>query len=93
MICQLYIRLLTYLVNFSPEAVFEAFLCFAECLVVLKSVQMCEDAHDSREAMNLANVQELKGLHFKAKTGIYQHQNLIKSKYQYCLTGKRYIKT
>ncbi len=81
------------LVNFSPEAVFEAFFVLLSVLLFLKVFPMCEDAHDSREAMNLANVQELKGLHFKAKTGIYQHQNLIKSKYQYCLTGKRYIKT
>lgn len=42
---------------------------------------MCEHAHDSREPMHLTDVEELKGLHLKAKTSIYQHQNLVKRKY------------
>lgn len=59
-----------YLVDLGPEAMFEVFLCLPQRLVVLERIQVSEHTHDTREAMDLADVQELKRLHFKAKTGI-----------------------
>lgn len=69
-----------YLVDFSPESVFETFFGFIERLRVLEGVQMCEHPHDPRETVDLTDVEELKRLHFKTKTSIYQHQNLVKRK-------------
>lgn len=41
---------------------------------------MCKHPHDTRETMDLTDVEELKGLHLKAKTCIYQHEDLVKGK-------------
>lgn len=78
-------RCVFYLVHFSPEAMFEAFFGLIECLRVFEGVQMCKHTHDSRKTMDLTDVEELKGLHLKAKTSIYQHQDLLKRKYLYYL--------
>ena len=66
----------TYLINFRPEPMFESFFSFAQLFTVFEHVQMGEDAHDFRESMNLTNVQKLKRLHLKPKTGVYEQQHL-----------------
>ena len=68
-----------HLINFSPEASFELFLDFLEGFVVPQKVQVSEYTHDFWKAMHLADIQELKDLHFKAKTGINQEQYLKRS--------------
>ena len=59
-----------YLLHFSPETLLQSLLDLLEGLLVLERVEMCEDTHHLGEAMGLQDVQELKCLHFKSKTGI-----------------------
>lgn len=72
-----------YLVDLSPEAMFQVFLGLPQCLVVLEWIQVSQYTHDTREAVYLTDVEKLKGLHLKAKAGINQHQNLEGKKKQY----------
>lgn len=65
-----------YLIHLGPEAVLEVFLGLPQHLVVLEGVQVSEHAHDAREAVHLADVEELKRLHLEAEAGVDQHQNL-----------------
>ena len=58
------------LIDLCPESVFESFLGLLQRLVVLHTVQMGEDAHDARKTVDLGDVEKLKGLHLKTKTGI-----------------------
>lgn len=55
----------------------EPLLGLAKGLVIAKRVQVGEHAHDAREAVHLADVEELKGLHLKAEAGINEHQHLV----------------
>lgn len=73
-----------YLVHFGPEAMFETFLGLIERLRVFEGVQVCENSHDSRETMDLTDVEEFKSLHLKAKTSVDQHQDLVKAKELNC---------
>lgn len=68
----------SHLVDLSPEPVFEAFLGLVKGLAVLEGVKMRQHAHDAGEAVHLADVEELEGLHLKAKAGINEHQHLEK---------------
>lgn len=52
---------------------FEDFLGLPQCFVVLKWIEVRQNTHDSGKAMDLANVEELKRFHLKAKAGINQH--------------------
>lgn len=55
---------------------FEVLLGLPQRLVVLECIQVSQHAHDTREAVHLTDVEKLKSLHLKSKTGIDQHQNL-----------------
>ncbi len=59
-----------HLVHLCPEAMFEVLLGLPQCLVVPEWIQVSQHTHDSREAVYLADVEELKSLHLKAKAGI-----------------------
>jgi hypothetical protein len=58
------------LIDFGPKAVFEQFLGLAQVFRGAKLVEMCKYAHDFWESVRLQDIEELKGLHFKAKFGI-----------------------
>ena len=55
---------------------FEVLLGLPQRLVVLERVQVSQHAHDTREAVDLTDVEELKSLHLEAEAGVNQHQNL-----------------
>lgn len=74
--CATSVQMWVYLVHLSPEAMFEVFLCLSQSLVVLECIQMSQHTHDTRETVDLTDIEELKCLHLKAKAGINQHQNL-----------------
>ena len=49
---------------------------FAQYFVVPEVVEVGQHTHDLWEAVNLADVEELKDFHLEAETGVYQQQNL-----------------
>lgn len=51
----------------------EGFLGLPQGFVVFKGIEVRQHAHDSGKAVDLANVEELKRFHLKAKAGINQH--------------------
>lgn len=55
----------------------EGFLGLPQGFVVFKGIEVRQHTHDSGKAVDLANVEELKRFHLKAKAGINQHQNLV----------------
>merc|ERR1719259_1051542 len=65
------------LVNLSPESLFQILLCSLKCLGIFKCVQMGKNTHNPRKSMNLTNIEELKNLHLKSKTGVHQQKNKV----------------
>ena len=53
---------------------FELFLGFFELFHVGDEIHMSEHAHDTRKAVDLADIQELECLHFEAKAGVDHEQ-------------------
>ena len=65
-----------HLIDLCPESVFQPLLGFPHLFVVLESIKVSQHAHYFRKPMNLTNIEELKCLHLKTKTGIHQQQYL-----------------
>ena len=65
------------LIHFRPKAVLENFLCLFELLVVFEHVEVREDAHDSRESVHLADVEEFENLHLETERSVRQEKNQI----------------
>ena len=62
--------MITDRVDLSPEAVFQSFLGLVQLLVVTEVVEVGQDAHYLRETVHLADVEELKRFHLKAKASV-----------------------
>lgn len=72
------VKELSSLIHFRPEAMLEHFLCLLELLVVFEHVQVGQDAHDSGEAVHLANVEELEDFHLEAEGGVRQEKDEVR---------------
>ena len=59
-----------YLIDLCPKPMFESFLSLLQGFSIFHQIKMSKDPHDPWKAMNLSDVQELKCLHLKPKTGI-----------------------
>lgn len=66
-----------YLIDLGPESMLEGFLGLPQGFVVLKRIEVRQNTHYPGKAVDLANVEELKSFHLKAKAGINQHENLV----------------
>ena len=64
------IEQLRSLVNLCPKSLLQILLGPLESFGILEGVKVSKDTHNTREPMDLTDVQKLKDLHLKAKAGV-----------------------
>ena len=72
----------TNIVHFSPETMLQSFLDGVESFAVLEVVEVSKHAENAREAVHLADVEELENLHFETKAGVDHEKHLKNNQIQ-----------
>ena len=64
-------------VDFCPKPMFQSLLRLSKLFVVLEVVEVSKNPHDSREPVDLADVEELECLHFETEPRVDEEENQI----------------